>query len=564
VFDVGDQVVVLVPDSDQKIYSRWIPAVVKEKVSPYSYIVLMEDGSERKLHANKLRIFKQRINALGVVFEGDEDFGEIECAPSISDSQCIESNIQVWDLGHLSDEKKQLMGALLDKHHDVFSDKPGKCSVGQHTIRVQEGFVPKRMPPYRIPETLRKEVDKQIQELLDLDLIEPSESPHAYPIVCVTKPNNSIRMCCDFRILNSATVDDRYPMRNAQDLIFKVGKGRFITTLDCCQGYYQIPMDSESIPKTAFITHNGQFQWKVMSFGLKNAGATYQRTMDKLLEKHREYATAYIDDIAIFSNTFEEHLVQVEAVLLTLKQAGITLRIEKCKFAQSTVMYLGHKVGCGMHQAGDKKISAVRNIKRPDTKRELKTFLGLCNYYRSYVENFSEIALPLTYLTKARLPQKLEWGELQQKAFETLKAKLCEQPVLRTPDWSRSFIIQADASDFAVAACLAQNFDSQDGGLEEHPIAFASSKLTDTQRNWAIIEKEAYAIIFALKTFDPIVFGCKITIFSDHNPLQYLAQNAPKSSKLTRWYLSLQRYDYIIVHRKGTDNANCDALSRLL
>jgi hypothetical protein len=268
--------------------------------------------------------------------------------------------------------------------------------------------------------------------------------------------------------------------------------------------------------------------------------------------------------IAIHSDSFDDQLKHFGAVFAALRSAGLTLRLEKCNFARSTISYLGHNIGSGTHQPGDKKVQAVRDMTRPKTKKDLQSFLGLCNYYRNYVQAYSEIALPLTKLTKAKLPMIIEWGLEQQNAFETLKLKLCAQPVLRTPAWDRPFIVQADASDYAVGACLAQNFLSSDGIEEEHPIAYASCKFTDTQRNWATIEKEAYAVIYALKQFDIIIYGMPVIIYSDHNPLKYLSNNAPKSPKLTRWCLSLQRYNYEIKHRKGCENANCDALSRLI
>ena len=284
--------------------------------------------------------------------------------------------------------------------------------------------------------------------------------------------------------------------------------------------------------------------------------------MDRILEPHKKYASAFIDDIAVFSNTFEEHVMHVDWVLTSLEQSGITLKLIKSKFAQHHVLHLGHEIGSGQHQASSAKVEVIKSIKVPETKKQLKSFLGLIGYYRSYIERFAEIALPLTKLTKNNVTQKLIWEKEHQLAFDTLKQKLCETPA-RTPNFNQTFIIRADASKYTVAVCLAQEFVNNNGNLEEHPIAYASNKLSESQINWSIIEKEAYSILFGLKTYDYYVFGAKVIVYSDHNPLTYLFQHAPKNARLTRWILSLQRYNFEIRHLRSHENAVCDALTRL-
>ena len=260
--------------------------------------------------------------------------------------------------------------------------------------------------------------------------------------------------------------------------------------------------------------------------------------------------------------------MHVDWVLTSLEQSGITLKLIKSKFAQHHVVHLGHEIGSGQHQASSAKVEVIKSKKVPETKKQLKSFLGLIGYYRSYIERFAEIALPLTKMTKNNITQKLIWEKEHQLAFDTLKQKLCEAPVLRTPNFNQTFIIRADASKYTVAVCLAQEFVNNNGDLEEHPIAYATNKLSESQINWSIIEKEAYSILFGFKTYayDYYVFGAKVIVYSDQNSLTIfrLFQHAPKNARLMRWILLLQRYNFEIRHLRSHENAVCDALTRLL
>ncbi|GFU22295.1 retrovirus-related Pol polyprotein from transposon 17.6 [Trichonephila clavipes] len=358
------------------------------------------------------------------------------------------------------------------------------------------------MHSYRIPVALQQEVNRQINELLHLKLIEPSKSEWAHPIVCVSKKNGSIRLCVDYRHLNSFTIADAYPMQNAKDLLFEVGQANYITVLDLTKGYWQIPMAEEAKPYTAFVTHHGHYQFCVMPFGMKNAGSTFQKVMDQ---------------------------------------------------------FLGHVVGSGQHSPDPGKVESIKNISVPTTKKEIRSFLGLTSYYREYIPNFASLVLPLTELTKNRVPNIIPWNEVAEQAFTKLKAQLVKALSLYTPDLSKPYQLYTDASATAIGACLSQN----DEKGKENPIAFFSKKLTEIQIWWATIERETYAVIEALKRFDSWIFGAEIEVISDHNPLTYLTLTTPQSAKLTRWALALQRYNIAISYRKGVKHGNADALSRL-
>ncbi len=341
------------------------------------------------------------------------------------------------------------------------------------------------------------------------------------------------------------------------ELINKICPAKYITSLDCTSGYWQIGMEPKSIERTAFVTDNGLYEWLVLPFGIMSASNTYQRAMNIILENHKKYACSYIDDTSVFSKTWKDHLSHLDRVLDSIQEAGLTLRLSKCAFAKPQIKFLGHVVGSGETKILPEKIEALKAIQPPTTKKLVRSVLGMFGFFRSFIPHFAEIAVPLTELTKGKSTKKFELTEKQINAFETLKQELCSDRVLTPPDYSKPFKIYTDASEYAVGACLTQ----ENNGVDR-PIAFASNKFTDVQRNWSVIEKESYAVVFALRKFDKYVFGSKIDLFTDHNPLQYLVLSVPQSAKLTRWALALQRYNITVNHCAGRLNKVADYLSR--
>jgi len=290
-FEVGDQVILLIPDSSNKLYARWTgPGEVIERSSQYSYKVKLSDGSIRHVHVNKMRKYYPRSQTIGVIFEEDSDFGDIYVTPV---KQNELNFLPVVDIQHLDAEKKKELTNLLCKHSKLFSGKIQIAKVGEHKIRLMEGTVRKKPCIYRIPETLKPKVDEQIKELERLNLIEPSEAEIAYPVVCVNKQDGSIRLCIDFRAFNVVTKKDDFPMENITDLINSIGGANVITSLDILKGYWEIPLEEKSRDLTSFKTHRAQYRWKVMPFGLKNAAATFQRVMNTALSDHKLLQSLY-------------------------------------------------------------------------------------------------------------------------------------------------------------------------------------------------------------------------------------------------------------------------------
>ncbi|GFX88687.1 hypothetical protein TNCV_833171 [Trichonephila clavipes] len=378
-------------DSSNKIYARWTgPGEIIQHHPPHSYKVKLSDGTVRHVHVNKIRKYHPRALAVGVIFEGDHEFGEIHLTPNLSRSTS-ERVLHEINLNHLKESEREQVLAIVLKHQTLFT------------------------------KSLKIKVDEQIEELLRLDLIEESDAEIAYPIVCVNKKDGTLRLCVDFRALNSESVSDDFPMEDAVELIHSIGRANIITTLDLLKGYWAIPMAEDSKNLTSFKTHRQQYRFKVMSVGLKNASATFQREMNKALSCYREFSRSYIDDIAIFSKNWEEHLLHLDTILTKLSELNFTENLKKCAFGKAQIKYLGHIIGSGKHEPDPEKTAVINNLPVPKTKKELRSVLGLCNYYREYIPKYSELVYPLTELTKKRVPDSIPWTEKHDSSFHLLK-----------------------------------------------------------------------------------------------------------------------------------------------
>ncbi|GFS64106.1 retrovirus-related Pol polyprotein from transposon 17.6 [Trichonephila clavipes] len=515
--------------------SQWTgPGEIIQHHLPHSYKIKLPDGTVRHVHVNKIRKYHPRALAVGVIFEGDHEFGEIHPTPNLSRSTS-ERVLHEINLNHLKESKREQVLAIVLKHQTLFTSDVKIAKVGIHRIRLKPNIERKKPFVYCIPESLKIKVDEQIEELLRLDLIEQSDAEIAYPIVCVNKKDGTLRLCVDFRALNSENVSDDFPMEDAVELIHSIGRANIITTLDLLKGYWAIPVAEDSKNLTSFKTHRQQYRFKVMSFDLKNVSATFQREMNKALSCYREFSRAYIDDIAIFSKNWEEHLLHLDTILTKLSELNFTVNLKKCAFGKAQIKYLGHIIGSGKHEPDPEKTAVINNLPVPKTKKELRSVLGLCNYYREYIPKYSELVYPLTELAKKRVPDSIPWTEKHDSSFHLLKKALVEAPSLYSPVPDKPYTIHSDASQIGIAACLLQKC-----GDKCYPIVYASQKLSKTQQSWSTIEREAFAIVWSLKKFEVWVFGTEMEFYTDHNPLPYLTKSAPQSAKLQRWAFALQ------------------------
>ena len=562
-FKVGDQVIVLTPDSTHsRVYARWVgPATVAEVKSAYSYLVDMPDGSRRHYHANKLRRFLVRAHAGGVINDEDGEFGEIAATPNLTSATLKPSDrVEAGKLAHLGPQQRRQLLNVLDRYPECFDEKPGFCDVVQHEIKVKPGFRPKPSRAYRIPEILKPTVEKQIEELVRDGFLVPSKSPVSSPIVCVLKPNKrDVRIACDYRYVNAGTEDDAYPMPTVEEVFNQMGHAKYISVFDAKAGYWQCPVRKSDQWLTAIVTPSGLWEWTRMPFGLKGSAATFVRMVQAILRPIKEFSSSYIDDLAVHSNSWKGHLQNLEQFLKVIRDAGLTLNLVKCEFAKGEVKYVGQYIGSGKRRPDPGKLAAIQSMIPPTTKKQLRSVLGLFGYYRPYLKGFAELAKPLTDLTAKSGPATLAWGEEEQKAFDSLKALLTEVTALTIPVVGKPYQLYTDASGVAVGSCLAQ-VDEQ--GIE-HPIAYSSQKLTDVQTRWSTIERESFAVIEALRKWHDIIFGSHITVWCDHNPLTYIVACAPKSARLTRWALALQQYTLTLKYKKGCQNQAADCMSRL-
>ena len=324
---------------------------------------------------------------------------------------------------------KQLQGVLTD-FKDVLCSEPGQTNLVEHTIETGSA-PPSRQPPYRIPHAYRDTIKEELKEMEQAGVIQPSTSEWAAPIVLVKKKDGTLRFCVDYRRLNKLSQGDAYPMPRINELIDRLGKAKYISTLDLARGYWQVPMAEKDRHKTAFATPYGLYQFTVMPFGLQEAPTTFQRMMDQVIQGLETFTAAYLDDLVVYSETFEEHLLHLRRVMETLQAAGLTAKPKKCQFAMTQCVYLGHVVGGGRVGLEPSKVEAIQSFAVPTTKRGVRSFLGITGYYRRFIPEFATIAAPLTDLVRKNCPNKVKWTKQCEEAFDQLKTLLCSNRYFR-------------------------------------------------------------------------------------------------------------------------------------
>ncbi|CAM4623943.1 unnamed protein product [Caretta caretta] len=393
--------------------------------------------------------------------------------------------------------------------------------------------------------------------MLQMGVILPSGSAWASPVVLVPKPDGEIRFCMDYCKLNAVIRPDNYPMPHTDELLEKLGRAQFISTLDLTKEYWQVPLDESAKEKSAFTTQVGLYEFNVLPFGLRNAPASFQRLVDGLLAGLGEYAVTYLDDVAIFSDSWAEHLEHLQKVFERIREAGLTVKAKKCQIGLNRVTYLGHQVGQGTINPLQAKVDAIQKWPVPKSKKQVQSFLSLVGYYRRFVPQYSQITAPLTDLTKKKQPNAIQWTEECQKAFNQLKVTLMSDPVLRAPDFDKLFLVNTDASEHGVGAVLMQEGPDQ----EFHPVVFLSKKLSERESNWSVTEKECYTIVYALEKLRPYICGWHFHLQTDHAALQWLHTATGNNKNLIWWSLALQDFDFDIQHISGASNKVADALS---
>ena len=354
----------------------------------------------------------------------------------------------------LNGEQQNKVMEVLRRYEEIFTEIPGEASVIKHNIDLTNDR-PIGCKSYSLPYAKRGEIRQEIKNMMDTGIVRESSSPYASPRV-VKKKDGSNRSCIDHQKLNLVMVADPAPMTTAEDLFGKLGKCQYYSTIDLSKGYWQIPVAEEDIHKTAFVTPDGCYEFLRMPFGMKNSGATLVRGMRKLLQDMGN-VECYMDNLIVYTKDWASHLQVLDKVLKKLKQAGLVIRPTKCVFGSKSVEFLGHSIGENCISINEENLEKIRSAKRPTTKKEVRSFLGLANYYRDNVPSFAAIAAPLSDLTKKELPESVRWEDAQEKAFVTLRESLVRRPILRLPDHNKTFILRTDASNCGLGLCLYRN-----------------------------------------------------------------------------------------------------------
>ena len=454
----------------------------------------------------------------------------------------------------------------------LFSDGPtdiGKTDLLKHKIKLTDD-TPFKEPYRRIPPGMYEEVRQHVKEMLDVGAIQPSHSPFSSNIVLVRKKDGTLRFCIDYRKLNSRTVKDAYNLPRIDDTIDRLVGSKFFTKLDLTSSYWQVEVDEKDREKTAFsVSGIGLFECNRMGFGLTNAPATFQRIMEQCMgELNLRKCLVFLDDILIFSQTFDEHLDRLTAVFQRLEQHNLKLKAKKCQFFQNSVSYLGHIVSEKGIATDPEKTRAISTWPVPGNIKALRTFLGFSGYYRRYVKDYSKIVKPLNDLLKGHStikgktgkakPPPWRWGDDESEAFETIKQKLMSPPILAYADFDKPFILHTDASSHGLGAVLYQIQNN-----EKRVIAYASRGLKNSEKHYPAHKLEFLCLKWAVTDkFHDYLYGNRFEVITDNNPLTYVLTTAKLDATGHRWLAALSNFQFSISYRKGVNNADADGLSR--
>ena len=584
-FEPGDRVLVLFPVVGNPLQAKYSgPYKVVKKISDTNYLVKTPDRRKETqvCHINMLKAYHEKPkpelvtlnnrlglespthskDCVGQVAEKEEDTeSEVRLE---NDQQPIKlQNSQILnDLGtklsHLPSVQRKELAEVITQYREVFPDVPSKTNLIEHDVDVGDS-APIKQHPYRVSPMKKELLDKEVQYMLKNDIIEESQSNWSSPCILVPKHDGGFRFCTDFRKVNDKTKSDSFPIPRIADCIDQIGNAKFVSTFDMLKGYWQVPLTQRAREISAFVTPSGLYQYKVMPFGMKNAPATFQRMVNKLV-RDIDGCEGYIDDVVIFSDNWSDHIRQIERFFQIMREAKLTINLMKSEFGKATVKYLGHIVGQGQVRPLDAKIQTIVKYPIPTSRKELARFLGMAGYYRNFCLNFSEIAAPLTNLLSKKV--KFVWTDDCQLAFDKVKLLLQKSPVLKSPDYEKPFKLIIDSSDVGTGSVLVQ--EASDG--LDHPVSYFSKKFLKYQKNYSVVEKETLGLVLALEHFDVYLGSTpfKIKVYTDHNPLTFLKTMKNKNQRLVRWSLALREYSLEIQHIPGSENVVADALSRCI
>ena len=452
---------------------------------------------------------------------------------------------------------------LLWEYNDIFPGKNeplGCTNLVEFEISLRPDAKPLKARPYRSNPKTRREIKKHIEQMLKEDIIRPSTSNYVSPVLLVQKADGSLRFVTDFRRNNSQNIEPETSLLPRIDCSLESlgsSQAKIFSTLDMLKGYWQIPVAENSKKYTAFITHDGVFEYNRMPFGLANSPACFMRLMTRVLQGLMwETCLVYLDDIIVFSSNFNEHITRLREVFQRFRNANLSLKPKKCSFLKSETKFLGHIINSEGIKPLPEKIEKIKNYPRPKNVKDVQSFLGLVGYYRKFIKNFAKIAGPLHELTSKG--HVFTWSKNQEDAFATLRDALIKPPILAYPDYEKPYYLETDASNEAAGYILSQKFDNK-----LKPIAYSGKRLNCHQKNYDTTEKEALAIVLGFQQFDSFLRGNKVYVLTDHKALKWLLNYKTPTGRIARWIAYLQQFDFEIKYKPGVKHANADCLSRI-
>ena len=469
--------------------------------------------------------------------------------------------------GKLKDEQLEAIKDVLERNEEVFSRHKadiGCCNFVEHEIELEENAVPHREGARRMTPHKSDACRKEIETLLEYDMIEPSKSPRACGVVMAKKKGDQLRFCCDFRYLNSVTVKDAYPIPRIDESLSKLGDAKFFTTLDLGSAFWQVPLRKQDRDKTGFSCELGLFQWKRMPFGLCNATATFQRLMAHALigvtKKYGNLVMCYVDDVVIATPTLEDHIERLDEVFACMKRSGLKCKTSKCEILKDSIKYLGRMVDKHGIRPDTDAVEAVLTWKSPKTEHQLMSFLGFANYYREFIKGYADKVYPMQQLMRHK-GKKFTWNNAAEESFQRIKKELCEAPVLGMPTEKGMYVLDTDASVVAISGILHQE-QEWNGKTVLRPIAYGSKVLSDTEMKYGAPKAEMFAVVIFVEKYRAYLGSEPFKLRVDNRALSWLKTYSMDQSYIGRWIVRLDGYNMIIEQRTRDKHQNADSLSK--
>ena len=608
----GDKALLLLPTDPRKLMLRWKgPYTVVHRVTLDHY-VLNVDGCNRQYHVNQLKLYRDDLEAhrdpalaLPAAPPGaisSTTPSESAAAPVLHYSHPLLPTLEYSSLAveaplaaatalamedvtlpfddgkdpaiptsrqenrsdciinpRLQLGQWEQLTEILESYESVFNDLPGATTTIEHHVRLTDPQ-PFRHS-YGLPHQLSVQLKEDLNTGVSLGIAEKSNSPWCSPLLAVRKRDGSHRFCHDCRKLNAHTIFDGKPIADAEHIFSSLSRARYLSKLDLASGFWQVPLSETTKPLTAFSTRYGLYQFRVMPFGMMNAPGCFSRLMRTVLQG-LDNVSCFIDDILVHSHDWSSHLATLRQVLTHLKDHGLHLKPSKCEMGFTQLQYLGHLVGEGVVSPVQDKVRAIKDMEKPSTVTQLRSFLGSVGYYQRFIPHFNAIAAPLQQMTSSKLGKNspVPWTDEAERAFLKLREALAGEPVLQLVKPDFPFILQTDASDEGLGAVLLQA--RSDNPAEVAPVQYASRRLRPAERNYSTVEKEALAAYWAIKKFEVFLYGRHFTLRTDHRPLLYLQSADKLNPRLKRWALYLNLFKFSAQHVAGKDNELADLLSR--